>query len=133
MNTKYARWFSRVMWLGIIVNVILALPTLFFPNTMMRAMGQRPTDDIVWTAFSANLLILLSLLYVPAAKDPYRYKLSAIFAVIARAAGVIFFFILWPGRYPLFGLLDLVFFLLQAPLLYFAYRGPQPEWHAATD
>jgi hypothetical protein len=128
---KYATWFRRVMWLGIIANVVLSLPTYCFPNTMMRAMGQRPTGDIVWTAFAANLLILLSLLYVPAAKDPYRYRLTAIFAVIARLGGVIFFFIAWPGYYPLFGLLDLVFLLLQAPLLWLAYRQPHAEWQPA--
>lgn len=131
MNEK-AIWFRRVMWLGIIANVVLSLPTLFFPNTMMRAMGQRPTGDIVWTAFAANLLILLSLLYVPAAKDPFRYRLTAIFAVIARAAGVLFFFVLWPGRYPLFGLLDLFFFILQAPLLYRAFKA-HPDWQPATE
>ena len=110
------------MWAGIIVNLLLGLPTILFPNTMMRAMGQRPSTDIVWTAFAANLLCLLSLLYVPGAKDPIRYRLTAKLSVFARLAGVLFFLILWPGRYPAFGLLDGFFLVIQAPLLFLALR-----------
>lgn len=119
---KYAKWFRIAMWTGIVVNMLLGLPTILFPNTIMRLMHQRPSTDIVWTAFAANLLVLLSLLYIPSAKDPILYRLTAKFAVFARLAGVIFFFILWPGRYPLFGVLDGVFLLIQAPLLYLALK-----------
>jgi hypothetical protein len=126
---KYAKWFSRAMWAGIIVNWLLGLPTMFMPNTMMRLMGQRPSEDIVWTAFAANLLVLLSLLYVPGAIDPHRYRLTALFAVLCRLAGVLFFFVLWPSRYPAFGLLDGFFFIIQAPLLYLMRKYDREEWH----
>ena len=39
-------------------------------------------------------------------------------------AGVTFFFGLWPRLYPAFGYLDLVFFLIQAPLLFLTLRQP---------
>jgi hypothetical protein len=127
---KYAKWFCIAMWTGIVVNLLLGLPTVLFPNTMMRLLHQRPSTDIVWTAFSANLLVLLSLLYIPGGKDPIRYRLTAKLSVFARLAGVIFFFLLWPGRYPLFGLMDGFFLIIQAPLLYLALK--ENDQHGAS-
>ena len=129
---KHATWFRRVLWVSIIFDAVLALMTIFFPNSTLRMLGQRPSDDIFWTAFAGMELLLMVLLMVPAARDPYRYRKTAINTVIARFGLAFFFLLLWPGRYPLFGFIDLFWFVVLAPLLYLALRGPQPEWQPSV-
>jgi hypothetical protein len=116
MNTP-AKWFRRAVWLGIVGNWVLTLPTIFAPERTLDLLGLRATHDPVWTAFAALLVFLLSLFYIPGANWPYRYRFNAWFAVFARLAGVIFFLFLYPGLYPAFGLFDGFFFLIQFPLL----------------
>ncbi len=104
------------MWLGIAANVVLAVPTLVRPVQVLTAVNFPVPSEIMWTQFAALLLILLSLLYVPAALDPYRYRIVAIFAVVSRLAGVLFFFLIHTS-YWLFGAFDLAFFLPESLLL----------------
>jgi hypothetical protein len=111
-----AAWFRRIMWLGIGANVVLALPTLLRPIQVLSAVNLPVPSEIMWTQFAALLLILLSLLYIPAAIDPYRYRIVAVFAVASRLAGVLFFFLIHRSYWP-FGAFDLAFFLLEAILL----------------
>jgi hypothetical protein len=118
----YAKRFSIVLWIGIVANGVLSVPVIFFPQALLNILGFRPTADPVWTAFSGLLIVLLSLFYIPAALRPYRYRINAWLAVYARAQGVIFFFVLYPGYYPAFGLLDGVFLLIELPLLILAMR-----------
>lgn len=116
-------WFGRAMWLGILVNLALAAPGIFLPNTVLATADQPlALETPVWPAFASLLLALLSLFYIPGAIDPYRHRATAILSVLARLAGVAFFLLLWPGTYPGFGYLDLFMFLLQAPLLYLTLR-----------
>lgn len=122
MVNKYAKWFRFVMWVGIIVNLLLSLPVILFPNTVLRLLGQTPSRDIVWTAFAGLLIFLLTLMYIPPARDPIGLRSSAKLAVFARFAEAFFFLILWPSRYLMFGLLDGLFFLILAPLLYLALK-----------
>ena len=122
---RAAVWFGRSVWLGILANLALALPTLVAPERMMALAGVPPASPLLWVRFSAVLLILLSLFYAPAAIDPYRYPAVAWLAVAARAAGVIFF---WPQTgYRIFGLFDLVFFVPEGILLTLAMREARPE------
>lgn len=115
--TGSARWFTRVVWLGIAANLALAIPTLLMPARMLTFSRLPVTEPVLWTQFAALLLILLSAFYVPAALDPRRYSLVAILAVLARLAGVVFFFGFQPSEYHLFGYFDLMFFVPEAVLL----------------
>lgn len=108
-------WFGRVTCLGIAVNLALALPTVIAPARMLAVLGAPPATPLVWVRFSALLLILLSLFYVPAARDPYRYPAVAWLAVLARAAGVMFF--VPQAAYRMLGMLDLAFFAPELILL----------------
>jgi|GEM_PF-543677 len=129
---RYTVWFRRALWLGIIADWLLGIPTIFAPRIVLGLLGLRPTGDPVWTAFAALLVVLLSLFYIPGASKPHRYRLNAWFAVLARPPGVLFFLVFLPGAYPLFGLLDLVLFLIQFPLLLKALREEPAEedaWH----
>ena len=125
MKIDFGTWFGRATWLGILANFVLAIPGIFWPNATLGLAGQTPDlEHPVWPAFASLLLVLLSLFYIPGAIDPRRYKATAILSVLARMAGVTFFFGLWPGLYPAFGYLDLVFLLIQAPLLFLTLRQP---------
>lgn len=125
MNTEntYSRWFVRVMWAGIAVNVCIALFALWDPDRLFAMLGMPLTSRVIWPRFAALLLLLLSAFYLPAT-HPLRFRVSAVLAVVARFAGVLFFLlhVLWghPAQYLIFSLLDLCFGLPQAILLYLA-------------
>ena len=122
VNTSAGRWFRRVVWLGIVVNLALALPTLAAPDQML-AFSRLPTvTPHLWVRFAGVLLILLSAFYVPAAMDPDRYRAIAWLAVVSRLTGVVFFFG-EPAVYRVMGFVDLVFFLPEAALLFVATRN----------
>ena len=118
----YTKWFRRAMWLGILQDWALGIPAIFAPERVLAVTKQRPTGDPTWSAFAALLLLLISLLYIPGAQDPHRYRRTAWISVFARPPGVIFFFGLRRGTYPVFGIIDAVLFLIQGPLLFLASR-----------
>ena len=117
-----AHWFSRVVWLGIVCNLALALPTLVAPEQTMMLTGMPPASPLLWPQFSALLLILLSIFYIPAALDFARYRITAWCTVGSRLAGVIFFVGFQPPTYHVLGYFDLVFFVPEAVLLTVALR-----------
>jgi hypothetical protein len=137
MNT-YKRWFSRVVWLGIAVNVYFSLLTILVPNQILSYLSLQTAEPTVWVSFSGNLLILLSLFYIMAAVDPDRYRPAAWLAIFSRFTGVLFF-----GAMVAFGaqnellrlaLADLVFGSTQFVLLRMATREERnrvpdsPRW-----
>ena len=118
----YTKWFRRAMWAGIIQDWALGIPAIFAPERVLRMTKQRPTGDPVWSSFAALLILLISLLYIPGAQDPHRYRRTAWLSVFARPPGVLFFLGLRRGTYPLFGVIDACLFLVQGPLLFLAAR-----------
>ena len=115
-ETASLRWFKRLMWAGILANLAVACTSLAIPEKVLEMLQLAPATPLVWPRFAAFLLILLSLFYVAAARDPVRNAYVSIVAVICRFGGVIFFGIVG-GNYIAFGLFDLVFGLPQALLL----------------
>jgi hypothetical protein len=125
---RYAVGFRWVVVVGVLVNLFFALPGIFIPNAVLAWAGIQPALDPVWPAFACILLFLLSLFYLPAAVNPFRFMVVAWLAVLARGGGVLFFFCIWPG-YPLFGTIDLVFGVAEGVLLFLALRdGPDPNY-----
>ena len=57
-------WFKRVLWLGVIANLGLAVPTLIAPAQMMALSNFPPATPLLWPRFAALLLILLSVFYM---------------------------------------------------------------------
>jgi hypothetical protein len=114
---NYTTWFKYAVWLGIIQDWALGIPAIFAPNWLLGLVGQRLTLDPVWTSFAGLLVVLLSLSYIPGANAPRRYPISAWLSALSRPPGVVFFFLLYPNVYPLFGIVDSVLCLIQIPLL----------------
>ena len=126
MNNS-AKWFQRILKITVILDFIYGLLAIFLPNTMLRLFGQKPSGDVLWTAYGGLMLLIFALMVRPAANDMYRYKATACYAVVCRALMAIFFLLIWPG-YLLFGIWDLIVFIILAWLLYAASKVPTPEW-----
>lgn len=121
-----AAWFRRTVIIGILINLFFALPGIFVPNAVVDLVSIDPARDPIWLAFSANLLLLLSLFYIPAAINPFRYSYAAVLTVFARFSGAIFFLWIWDEGARIFGYLDLTLGVVQGLLLFFAFRrGPE--------
>ena len=121
-ETSPGRWFRRVMWVGIVANLGLAIPTMLYPAMMLARNSLPPAEPLLWPSFAALLLILLSVFYMPAGIDPDRYRANAWFAVASRLVGVVFFFVFQSPEYRLLGMVDLVFFVPEVILLTVAVR-----------
>ena len=85
---NYAKWFGRIVWVGVLANFAMALPALFLPDEMLAMMSLPSASPGMWPSFAALLLMLLSLFYIPAAINPLKYLPVAWMAVLARLAGV---------------------------------------------
>ena len=120
-NTTPGRWFRRIMWVGIFANLALAIPTIAAPSALIAMMGLPTATPDLWPRFSALLLVLLSVFYMPAGIDIDRYRATAWFAVASRLTGVLFF--MFEPTYRLFGYFDGVFLVPLAILLIVAVRG----------
>ena len=125
---KYAKWFGVAVWIGIIADLVLAVPGIFFPNEMLALVGQRTSPpDAMWISLASLVLVMLAIIYIPGANNPYRYRANAWLAVIARVLGVIFFFFVYPGTYPTFGILDSSLLIIQLPLLLLTFFKNTPN------
>ena len=111
------------MWIGILANLALAVPTVLVPGRMIALTGLPPAMPLLWPRFAGLLLVLLSIFYVPAANDPDRYRVTAWTAVASRLAGVLFF-LTQPREYLMLGMFDLVFFIPEVIFLIRIARGP---------
>lgn len=122
-QTSQGRWFMRVLWLGIVVNLALSVGVIAVPATMLQLNHLPPADPLLWPRFAALLLILLSVFYMPAGIDPDRYRANAWMAVGSRLVGVVFFLVFQDPVYRNLGLVDLTFFVPEVILLALAIRA----------
>jgi hypothetical protein len=131
------KWFMRVLWLGILSNLALAVPTVLAPQRMIELTGLPQATPLVWTQFAGLLLILLSIFYMPAGVDFVRYRVTAWSAVGSRLAGVIFFVGFQSREYHMLGYFDLVFLVPEAILLTLAFRSvegrPEGQRYASAN
>jgi hypothetical protein len=88
-------WVARhtiLVWLGIFLNSLFIVPLLFFPRWMLDLFNI-PLEELIWARASAGLLMIISVFYVPAAIDFFRYRANAYIAVFpSRTFGATFFF-----------------------------------------
>ena len=94
MNT-YEKWFSRIVWIGILVNLTFWLPALVAPNVVINTFD---IDEEFWTVWLRNvgmLLLLVALFNAAAALAPSRYPLVSWFVVLSRLIASAFFLEVW--------------------------------------
>jgi hypothetical protein len=124
----YAKWFGRVVWLGIFANLFFIIPCCFFPEVLLSLLKMQIPVPIIWVRAAGLLLLEISILYIPGAIDPYRYKATAWMSVlVTRGGGSSFFLIavLFFGQelgFLSIALVDLVFGVVEGILLYLAMR-----------
>jgi hypothetical protein len=85
-----ARWFSRVVWLGIVFNLFFVAMQLFAPDSINVAVGLAPGFPTVWNRAHGAMVLALSILYIPAAVNPLRYPGYSWLLVVSRLAAAIF-------------------------------------------
>ena len=90
---KYATWFGRVVWLGILANFSFAVLAFLKPNDLLAFLQLGSVESTVWLFNYSVLLVMLSCFYIPAALDPFRYLVSAWLLVAARLIPATTFFV----------------------------------------
>jgi hypothetical protein len=128
MSTNtYAKWFGRIVWIGIALNMIFVFGLFFFPVGFLGLLNI-PAPPAIWARTAGMLLGIISILYIPGAVDPMRYRWTAILSIVpSRAFGSTFFLAEtlvfgWPIGFLSIALVDLTFGLIEAVLLHKAYR-----------
>lgn len=127
-GTTAGRWFRRVVWVGIVANILIALPLLAAPSQMMAFAGLPTATPELWPRFAAVQMILLSVFYIPAAKDIDRHRITAWFTVVSRLAGVVFF--LFEPGYRMAMSYELAFLVPEGVLLTLAVRSERAPGRA---
>jgi cytochrome c5 len=89
MQNKYSRWFSRVVWLGIVCNLLFVAAQFFAPNMVNVGMDMPVTTSTVWNVAHGTMVLALSLLYIPAALNPLQYPLYSWLIVASRFVAAI--------------------------------------------
>lgn len=111
---KYFRW---VVWLGILLDWLWAIPAIFYPSQTLQLIGHAPSgNDYAWVAFAALLTVLVTLFYIPSANDPRYYRPATWLTVLARLSYALFFLLLYPRNFYLVGIVNAVFFVVEALL-----------------
>lgn len=135
MTYKYygaLHWFRITVALGFIVNMGFVLPALFAPRFFESLGSFGVTNTVHWLQNTALLLAIITVMYIPAIYDPFRYLFISILLVAGRfAAGTLFLlgllFMNYPDGMRLLSGTDLVLSSIQAVLLYRMLKDGDPR------
>ena len=126
-----ARWFSRVVWLGIVFNLFFVAMQVFAPDFINVAVGLSPGFPTVWNVAHGIMVLALSILYIPAALDPLRYPGYSWMLVVSRLVAAL----LWTwclasgqGAFGSYLAMDGGFCILQAILLQAALPATEKRY-----
>ncbi|HEY3393350.1 MAG TPA: hypothetical protein VGK58_11630 [Lacipirellulaceae bacterium] len=136
-DNPYLMWFKLAAYLGIIVNLLFAIPAVFCPRRLLDILDLPYTSQTVWLRDVGGLLFFLTLMYVAAARNPFRYAFNAAVMVVGRVAFAAFWFWVvyfadYPPAFLKLGIADLVIAVLQsiAYVLMMRHEYLQPELSA---
>lgn len=126
------RWFRRLVWLGFVLNLVFVIPSLLIPRTFETWFDFGVTNTVHWLQNVGLLLLMVTLLYLPVARDPFRYLFVTFLIVAGRfAAGLLFLIGVLYMNYPqgmwILAITDLVLSSLQAIAWFFALRDGDPK------
>jgi hypothetical protein len=126
------RWYKRVTWCGIILNLLFVVPLVFAPTLALKILHLE-VEPLIWARIPGLLLFAITALYVPAAINLRKYWALAWIAIYpSRGNGALFFFaaVLIFGQ-PLgflpIAFVDLIVLLIQLVLLTKARKLGYPK------
>lgn len=118
--------------LGFLLNVAFALPALFAPRFVESLADYGATNTVHWLQNVGILLLIVSAMYIPVIRDPFRYLFISVLVVAGRfAAGCLFLigllFLNFPEGFRLLAGTDLILSSIQAVLVYRMLRDGDPR------
>jgi len=126
---KYLKWFTRVVWVGIIFNLAVAVPSILTPQLLNITFGLGPEYSDVWLRNVGMLLLSMCLFYGVAAHAPLRFPAYSWLVAASRLIAAVFWLYMmrvtsYPGVMFQFFLADCAFGVALAVLL---QLGMPPE------
>jgi len=122
---KVERWFGRLVWIGILLNLCFAIPAMFAPDMLLASLDLPPEPSTLWLQNTGMLLLSLCVFYAPSAIAPAHHPTHTKLVVVSRLLASVFWFALLrqagaPEVIRPFLLTDLTLGLVLAILLNFA-------------
>ncbi|XSG84144.1 MAG: hypothetical protein ACPW60_10415 [Methylohalobius sp. ZOD2] len=91
MTTSYEIWHTRLVQIGIAINLLFVVGLCFFPRQLLDFLSI-PLEHLIWARASGMLLFIISVFYIPPTWDLKRYRAVAWFAIFpSRTFGATFF------------------------------------------
>ncbi|WP_416770792.1 hypothetical protein ACMGT0_29315 [Pseudomonas sp. RHF3.3-3] len=135
---NYIRWYQRFIWLGIVMNMVFALPALFAPALLTSVVGLPPVLSDPWLENAGMLLVGISLFYMPSGFNARRFPINSWLCVLSRLIAVAFWiYLIQTSTTPsvfvpmLYG--DLSMFLLLGITLYLGSPPATRPWALLVD
>jgi hypothetical protein len=126
--------FRIVVYIGVAVNWAFGIWAIFLdPHRLLTTLRLGDQASVLWLYNYSILLMILSLFYIPAAKDPFRYRANAWLLIVGRLVPASTFLVgVMLGFMPrgFLGLMmgDGLIGLIELVLLIQIYRqGPRPS------
>src|SRR5262245_14848032 len=119
---RLAKWYKRVTWFGILVNLLFVFPLVFAPQTILNLLAL-DVQPVLWARSAGILVFIMCVFYFPASLNLKRYRLYAWLAIFpARFLGAVFFILAvfvvgYPQGYLSIGFVDLGILSLQLLIL----------------
>lgn len=131
MSTE-RKLFCIVVWLGVIANWSFAIWAVFFnPHSLLAMFKLGDLEPTIWLYNYSFLLMILSLFYIPAAHDPFRYRANAWLLIVGRLVPASTFFIgsaagFMPKGFATLGIGDSTFGIIELILLIRIFSREEP-------
>ncbi|MCQ0090830.1 hypothetical protein [Roseovarius sp. M141] len=124
--------FRGLLFLGLLLNAAFFVPGLFAPRVLEGWFDFGITNTVHWLQNVSLLLIIVTAMYIPVMRDPFRYIFITYLAVGGRfAAGTLFLWGVWFMDYPqgvmTLALGDLTLSSVQAFVLYRVLQDGDPD------
>jgi hypothetical protein len=92
--TRARTLFKYVVWFGILGNWTFAIFAMFVnPHQLLTTLGLGDQSSTIWLFNYSVLLAILSCFYIPAAHDPFRYRVNAWLLILGRLIPASSFFL----------------------------------------
>jgi hypothetical protein len=133
----YQKWFKVVVWFGILANWTFAVWALFVnPTQLLATLNLGSVNTTIWLFNYSVLLAILSCFYIPAARDPFRYRANAWLLIVGRLVPASTFFIgvflgFMPRGFLTLGIGDGTIGLIELFLLIKVFKSAATHQHLA--